>query len=74
MITIIAYAATVGVLGSYALSITRHESRIFDWGNALFFVPLVTANLVVGAYWGAVISGTFGVIAVGSLVNTALKR
>ena len=74
MITIIAYAATVGVLGSYALSITRHDPNIFAWGNAVGFIPLVTANLMVGAYWGAIISLTFGIIAVGSLVSTALKR
>lgn len=74
MITIVAYAATIGVLASYAMSVSRHEPRIFDWGNAIFFAPLTVVNLMVGASWAAVISCTFGVIAVVSLLNAALKR
>lgn len=74
MITIIAYAATVGVLATYALSVIRQDPSIFAWGNAVGFVPLVVANLIVGAYWGAIISLTFGAIALLSLLTTALKR
>lgn len=67
MIMTIAYIATVGVLGSYALSIWIRKPRIFDYGNAIFFLPLTFVNLWAGASWAAMISFTFGVIACVSL-------
>ncbi len=70
MITLVAYTCTVGVLGLYALSRVRKNPRIFDWANAVFFLPLSYCNAVTGATWAAVISFTFGVIGVAALVRT----
>lgn len=67
MITAIAYLSTFGVLGSYALSRLWDRPALFDWGNAIFFIPLTLINLAVGASWAAVINCTFGAIAVFSL-------
>lgn len=67
MITSVAYFCTIGVLSAYALSRITDKPRVFDWANAVFFLPLTACNLVVGASWAAVISFTFGVIALVSL-------
>lgn len=69
MITVVAYVCTVGVLGFYALSRVKDRPQIFDWANAVFFLPLTACNLAAGASWAAVISFTFGVIAVAALIT-----
>lgn len=69
MIPLIAYTSTVCILGLYALSRAWNRPRVFDWANAIFFLPLAYCNVTVGAWWAAIISFTFGVIGVIALVK-----
>lgn len=73
MVTVIAYICTAAILGLYALSRIKDNPQIFDWANAVFFLPLTLCNLSVGASWAAVISFTFGLIAVVSLARDLLS-
>lgn len=67
MIELIAYTFTVGILSSYAVSRWLRKPRVFDWGNAICFLPLMWANAQVGAWWAVIINLVFGVIGVVSL-------
>lgn len=74
MIVLLAYAATVGVLGAYAVANHLGRPVIFDAANAICSIPLVVANITVDAIWGAVISGTFGIIGAISLIRHYQKE
>lgn len=71
MLELVAYVSTFGILGLYAVSRAQQEPRIFDWANAVFFGPLTVCNLIAGATWAAVISFTFGIIGIASLITVS---
>jgi hypothetical protein len=74
VIALIAYSFTVVILSSYAISSYVKNPRVFDWGNAICFLPLMWANAHVGAWWAVFINLVFGIIGVISLIEGSKRE
>lgn len=62
---IVGWIGTVLVLAAYA----SKRARTFDWANALLFIPVGLPSFLRGAYNGAAISCTFGVLGIVALTR-----
>ena len=63
MLTALAYAADVAILGTYFSSIRNPRTvRRFHWANAVGMFPLIGVEAVTGAWPAVVLTAAFGVI------------
>lgn len=71
---LLGWACTALVLASYLATALTGRPGWFDWGNVLLCVPLALSEAYVGATFAAVLSMTFGNIAIVGLFQARRKR
>lgn len=62
VLSLVALAANVWILATYALLARTGRERPFHWANAIGCLPLLAVELVTGAWSIVPLSLTFGVL------------